>query len=155
MSKIAKIKNWHVEILFLIFLCLIFILWGRILYGELIKKNYPENIYTKKDRISALSYYGWEVLDESEQIENITIPENFDKVYEEYNKLQKLSGFNLEKYKGKNVTKFTYIAKNFPTKTDSVVYINILVKDGQLIGGDCMTPALSGFMLPLDRRFLP
>ena len=38
----------------------------------------------------------------------IIIPEKFTDIFDEYNKLQKKSGFDLSKYKGKTVTLYSY-----------------------------------------------
>lgn len=151
----SKIKTLHIEILFIILLSLIFILWGRIFYSELNKPKLIENIITQKDRIEVLSSFGWEVAKESEIYAPLQIPKNFDAIYNEYNKIQKMSGFDLFPYRGKTLEKYTYLALNFPKSEDKTIYINILISDGKLVGGDCVNPSLSGFILPLDRRFLP
>lgn len=99
-----------------------------------------------------VSYYG-KVLEnmgynpkkEPAEIVEITIPENWGKVYENYNELQKQGGFDLEKYKGEVCIRYTYEMKDMPARG------NIIVKDDQIIGGDVCSITLDGIMLPLEK----
>lgn len=61
-----------------------------------------------------------------------------------YNELQKQQGLNLEKYKRKKVTRYTYVVTNYPDYT-GVIYANILVYRGKVIAGDICTADSSGF----------
>ena len=78
----------------------------------------------------------------------VSIPENFDEVYQNYNEIQKKAGFDLEKYRGKNVWRYTFRVLNFDHEKN--VFANILMYDNKIIGGDIMNPALDGFMYPLN-----
>lgn len=80
----------------------------------------------------------------------VDIPVQFDDVYNEYNKIQKKAGFDLSEYTGKKVMRYTFSVKNF----DGIegVRANVLVYKGKIIGGDLMTVALDGFMIPLQKR---
>ena len=142
------------RILLLILISLLLILWGRFISREINASSGCRELVTTADRIKCLKLFGWEADPGSETYEKIKIPEEFDAVYNEYNKLQLLSGFDLRDYKGKTAVRYTYLAENFPYKTDTAAYINVYIYDGKIIAGDCMTPALAGEMLPLDRRFL-
>ncbi len=62
--------------------------------------------------------------------ERITIPEQFDEVYEEYNGMQRQSGFELSEYKGKDALRFTFAL----TRHDAS-YAVLLVRDCAVIGG--------------------
>lgn len=79
---------------------------------------------------------------ESRQIE---IPSEFDDAYEKYNKIQTDSGFDLEKYKGKQATVFSYPVENYPTGEQNV-RANLIVVKGKLVGGDICSSKLDGFM---------
>lgn len=149
------IKTFRTEILLVILLGLVFILWARILGAEMTKRAALENLYTTEARVNALSYYGWEADAKSESYEIINIPSEFDEVYIEYNRLQRLSGFDLTEHRGKAAERYTYLVTNFPADISAEVFVNILIRDFKIIGGDCMTTAIDGFMLPLDRRFAP
>ncbi len=148
------LKENLIHILILILAGLVFILWGRVIYAQFSKGAICENLNTTEARIKCIESYGWEADETSETSENVFIPKEFDDVYMRYNKIQKLSGFDIEKYRGKAVTRYTFRVLNFPDRSEAEVFVNILVYEGKLIGGDCMTVALDGFMLPLDRRFI-
>ncbi len=119
---------------------------------EFSKSTATEQIVTTQDRVRALEYYGWQVDQTSETNETVYIPMVFDSVWERYNKIQKMSGFDLSQYRGQSAERYTYRALNFPGMEQEEVFLNILVIDEKIIGGDCMTVALDGFMLPLDIR---
>lgn len=80
----------------------------------------------------------------SEKVE-ITIPENWGAVYENYNQLQIHGGFDLEKYRGKKCTRYTYEMSDMPARG------NVLVHNGEIIGGDICSITLDGIMLPIEK----
>ena len=96
--------------------------------------------------IEFLENYGWQVDKNAIETEEITIPENFDKVYERYNDLQKEAGLDLEPYKGKTAKRYTYIVKNYPHEVREEVRANVLTVEGKCIAGDIMTVGTAGFM---------
>lgn len=93
------------------------------------------NIYTNSDRVNFISQFGWTV--DQEPIEEIavTVPSEFDSVYESYNDLQRAQGLNLLKYRGKEIVRYTYEITNY-ADFDGTVYINLLVSKNKIIGGD-------------------
>lgn len=106
---------------------------------------------SETQRQEFLSEMGWEVSDEYDECKVAIIPENFNEVYESYNKLQKNQGFDLSDYKGKSVEIYTYNVKNYPD-CDSKVLCNLMVYEGQLIGGDVCSAQLDGFMQGLMKK---
>ena len=54
------------------------------------------------ERVSFLSQFGWKFDEDPVEICEVIIPTEFDKTYEEYNAIQKMQNFDLEKYKGKS-----------------------------------------------------
>ncbi|MBE7021885.1 MAG: DUF4830 domain-containing protein [Ruminococcaceae bacterium] len=142
-------------ILSLILLSLLFILWGRIIIKEIQKNTHTHQLTTTEARVRCLALYGWEVDPAGETERFTTIPDPLDAVYIEYNRLQTVCGFDLSRYCGKRVACYGYPVLNFPYPTEEPVFVNLLVYEGRLIGGDCMSRALDGFMLPLDRAYLP
>ena len=101
---------------------------------------------TTEEQIALLKSFGYEVSDEVVQVEEVIIPSEFDADYEEYNKMQNLAGFNLEKYKGKTAKKYTYKVTNYEgLKEDQSVVANILVFSGKAIGGDISEESAGGF----------
>lgn len=102
-----------------------------------------------------LSSYGWEIEPEPTSHAQITLPAVFDKVYENYNEIQKTSGLDLLPYCGKSGTRYTFKVTNYPIDVGETVYANVIIIDGTPIGGDIMTVSLSGFMHGLDERLSP
>lgn len=100
------------------------------------------------DILKFISYYGWEVDRQPAEVRDVIIPETFDEVYANYNEIQLEQGFNLEKYAGQRVKRWTYIVRNYPETSpeDDYIRINILVSDDVVIGGDVCSVKLDGFM---------
>ncbi len=103
---------------------------------------------SEEDILSFISNYGWQVDNVPVEVRDVIIPEIFDEVYQNYNEIQIEQGFNLEKYAGQRVKRWTYIIRNYPETlpTDDFIRINILVSDGVVIGGDVCSVKLDGFM---------
>lgn len=104
------------------------------------------NSSEKENCIELLNSLGWQVEKTPTDTQKITIPAIFDNVYQNYNELQKASGFDLSPYCGKSGTRYTFIVTNYPLDTGETVYANVITVDGKVIGGDIMTVSLSGFM---------
>ena len=102
----------------------------------------------ESDILSFISSYGWQVDEEPVEVREVIIPEVFDEVYSNYNEIQLKQGFDLEKYSGQRVKKWTYIISNYPESSpnDDFIRVNILVCDGDIIGGDVCSVKLDGFM---------
>ncbi len=149
------LKENSLPLLFFLFLCLLLIFWGRTITKELKENCYSQNLVTLDARLNCLKHFGWEVNETSEVCRAISIPDPLDEVYTKYNALQAPCGLNLRPYQGRKAVCYTYLAANFPYPVSQPVYINLLICDGTLIAGDCMSDALDGFMLPLDRRLMP
>lgn len=104
-----------------------------------------DKIKTNDDRISFLAQFGWQA--EPQAVEEVTmrIPTDFDKVMNSYNELQKKMGLDLSKYKGKEVTRYTYSVTNYPGY-DGKVIANVIVYKNRVIGGDVSSADVSGFI---------
>ena len=114
-------------------------------------KVYGDKADTEKARIF-LKEYGWEVSDNPNDIADITIPEVFDRVYENYNEIQKSSGLDLYSYRGKKGVRYTFVVTNYPVDVGEPVYANVILINGTPVGGDIMTVSLSGFMHGLSEH---
>lgn len=143
------------KILLLILLSLLFLLWGRVIVRSVRENSNLCELHTVQARISCARSFGWEADPLTETVQKVHIPEEFDSVYEEYNKLQKMCGFDLTPYRGKTVEHYRYQICNFPYETTEPVFLNLYLYQNKMIAGDCMMQALDGFMLPIDRRFAP
>jgi len=111
---------------------------------------YELNSETRRQEF--LKEMGWETSDEYDECKAVKIPEKWNDVYINYNKLQKEQGFDLTDYKGKNVEVYTYRVKNYPGRENSEgVVCNLMIYKGQLIGGDVCSAELDGFMQGLKK----
>ena len=103
------------------------------------------DVYSNADRIKFLSQFGWQVSETPVEEVTVTVPKEFDTVYVGYNEMQKEQGLNLSRYKGKDVTRYTYQITNYENY-DGTVYANLLVYRGKIIGGDVCSADASGFV---------
>ena len=104
-------------------------------------------------RQNFLSEMGWKVSKEYEDCKVTAIPEEFNDVYNNYNKLQKEQGFDLEKYKGKTVEIYTYSVYNYKGYEDKdCIKCSLIICDGILVGGDVYSTELKGFMQGLRKE---
>ncbi len=102
---------------------------------------------TQEERIAYFSQFGWSVDEEPIEVKEIIIPAEFDEVYENYNNIQKEQGFDLSQYCSQRVKKWTYKVSNYPNYENSdCIRATLLVKDGNVIGGDVCSVELDGFM---------
>lgn len=92
-----------------------------------------KNVKGREGRREFLESLGWEILEDSETVTDVTIPEEFDEIYQNYNALQKSGGLNLEKYKGKKVKLYTYTVTNH--KGGKAV-ATVIVYKNRVIAGD-------------------
>lgn len=100
---------------------------------------------TAEGRISYLKSFGWEVDAESESEKKVAFPSEFGDVMNGYCQLQKSQGFNLEKYKGKECTQYTYRLLNYNSPVKDV-FITIYIYKNSVIAGDIHTLSSDGFM---------
>ena len=107
--------------------------------------SYSLKAGNNEDRIAFLKQFGWEVTAEPVEVSEVTIPQKFNSVYENYNKIQKEQGLDLSKYAGKICKQWVYEIKNYPSQTDAV-RATLLVYDNEVIGGDISSAALNGFI---------
>lgn len=104
-----------------------------------------DKIRDNADRIAFLSQFGWACSESALEEVTLSIPKEFDKIMKTYNEVQKQQGLNLEKYKGKDVTRYTYEITNYPG-TEGKVIANLIVYKNRVIGGDICTADVNGFI---------
>ena len=98
----------------------------------------------QQEMVDYLETLGYTVTPRAVLIEPVIIPEVFDKEYTAYNELQKPAGFDLSKFAGVTVQKYTFKVLNYEDKAVEVV-VNLLVHEKQIIGGDISSTELGGF----------
>ena len=82
--------------------------------------------------------------------EEITIPEEFDEIYTNYNFLQIQAGLDLLDFRGMPAVRYTYKILNFPQNDGKTVYANVICVGSKPVGGDICCPSIDGFLLPLN-----
>lgn len=105
----------------------------------------PKGVKSNQDRVDYLSAYGWQVSDEPTATQELLIPEEMDDSYTEYLALQNGQGFDLQKYAGKRVKRYTYEIFNYPTG-ETGVQANLLICKNTVVGGEVLSPRLDGFL---------
>lgn len=105
---------------------------------------------TAEQRQNYINSLGWKT-DGNETKKEITVPTEFNNVYNQYNDVQKKQGFDLEEYKGQKAIIYTYNITNY-RQSQSVV-ADLIVVDGILVGADlCDISADNGFLTSLDKN---
>ena len=120
-------------------------------YCEAVGK-YSTEVGSEFSVVEFLKQFDIEIDKSTEQAVNITIPSEFNQVYENYNALQQSQGLDLNEYKGKNATRYTYSVTN-STSNDEVI-CNIIVCENKVIACDLCTTALDGAMTALTDNTL-
>lgn len=103
------------------------------------------NITTNEKRMAFLESYGWKVDENPIEVVEVTVPQVFNTVYNNYNTIQKEQGFDLSRYKGKRVKRWSYTVTNYPAGKTGI-RADLLIYNGTVVGGDVCTVALNGFM---------
>ena len=104
-----------------------------------------ERVKTDEDRRAFLSSLGYELSSAECESVKVKIPREFDRIYAGYNEIQRALGFDLSKYKNREVERYTYTVTNY-SGYDGTVYANVLVYRGRIIGGDICSQATDGFV---------
>ena len=109
-----------------------------------------KHIRSNDDRLAYLSGLGWEVSLQPIATEELLIPKQFDDSYADYLKLQEDQGFDLARYCGKRVKRYTYQLTNYPAG-DEPVQIALLIYKNRVVGGQIQSASgslLHGLTLP-------
>jgi len=105
----------------------------------------PKGIRTNQDRVDYLAAYGWEIKEEPLATQELIIPDELDDSYLDYLALQQEQGFDLKRYSGKRVKRYTYEITNYPSG-ETGVQANLLLYRTTVVGGEVLSPQLDGFL---------
>ena len=125
--------------------CVIALNFGQVWEASASALPSPKGVKSNQDRVDYLSAYGWQVEEEPIATQELLIPKEMDDSYTEYLALQNGQGFDLQKYTGKRVKRYTYEVLNYPTG-ESGVQANLLICKNTVVGGEVLSTRLDGFL---------
>lgn len=102
---------------------------------------------SREARVTFLNSLGYSVLSKSETHKTITLPFEFDHVYDSYNQLQKTADFDLSSFRGCEADMYTYNLTEFETLKEASV--SLIVYRNKIIGGDVSSLEKGGVCMPL------
>ena len=101
---------------------------------------------THQNRMIYIKSLNIDVDENSVSVKETVIPEDFGEVYDRYNEIQKMAGFDLTSFKGREVTVYSY-----PLKNQNRV-LTLIVCEDCIIGGDIADIKIDGEMKPLKEN---
>ena len=110
------------------------------------------DIRTNADRVAYLESLGWLTAAQPSAEEALTLPTKFDEAYQAYLTLQRSQGFDLEKYAGETIKRYTYQVKNYPGLQENI-WACLLVCKHQIIGGECNVQRILDGLQMVNLRF--
>ena len=111
-----------------------------------------KGVRDNEDRVDYLRELGWQVSDQPISTEELLVPGEFDDTYADYLTLQSDQGFDLTRYCGKRIKRYTYEITNYPSG-ESGVQVSLLVYKNTVIGGEVLSPDrgfLHGLTMPAE-----
>ena len=108
-------------------------------------KNNSGKVVAASDNLSVLAYiesFDIDVLKEGLKEDEIKVPATFNDVYNNYNKIQKEQGFDLENYKGKTLKRYTYPMINI--EDEGSLFVEVLTFDGIVVAADIYSTNIGG-----------
>ncbi len=110
-----------------------------------------DKVKTNEERVALLKSFGWEVESEPKEEADVTIPAEFDRIMKNYNAIQRAQGFDLSKYRNREMKRYTYLITNYPDY-EGTVYANLLVYKNRVVAGDVCSSDVNGFILGLEGK---
>lgn len=107
-----------------------------------------DGIKTEENLLDFITSLGIEVKTPAYSSIDVDLPRVFDAVYSKYNDVQKQQGFDLSKYKGKTLHRYTYEITNYPATENASgkVYLTLFVYKNKVVGGDISSKDYGGFV---------
>ena len=108
-----------------------------------------DGIRTETDRRDFLSALGYRATGDAKSTVEYTLPATLDAVLLGYNEVQKEQGFDLSKYTGKTLTRYTYEIENYEGY-EGKVYANLITYRDRVVAADLTGAGERGFVKPLQ-----
>ncbi|MDR1391926.1 MAG: DUF4830 domain-containing protein [Clostridiales bacterium] len=106
---------------------------------------------TNDMNVSYIQNFGWLVEKKPVDIKYIKVPNNFDVIYDSYNKIQKKIGFDLSNYKGCKLIRYSYKVLNHK-ETDQDVRANVFIYNKKITCADISSIDFNGFIHEMDDK---
>ena len=126
------------------------LLLAALLLGEFLSAG-SKDADSAQARQAFIEALGWVCRADSEQMQEVRIPDCSEGAMADYNALMKAAGYDLAPYAGKTLQQYSYELENYPGYTQTV-YLTLYVYEGRVVGGDIHSAALNGFMHELRPR---
>ena len=98
--------------------------------------------------LAYLASLGWVVNDQPIETLSVTLGETLEEPYLSYNDLQRSQGFDLTRYCGQTLSRYTYVVTNYPDAS-LPCQADLYVCGGVLAAGDIVCTGENGFMAGL------
>lgn len=106
-------------------------------------------ITDEADMREFLKSFGHELDETPAEVLEISIPEEFNSVFERYNDIQRAQGLNLKRYCGKDATAYTFKVTNYGCESD--VYATLIIRNEKVIAADICSAGDGGFVRGLQK----
>ena len=94
-----------------------------------------------------LASCGWSVEEASCETAEVTVPSQFNAIYESYNVLQQTQGFNLAPYRGRGLLRVSFAVTNYPGYEGSgLIRANVFMDGTTVAAADLCSVELGGFI---------
>lgn len=103
------------------------------------------HITDEADMREFLKSFGYETEETPAEVLELTVPEEFNSVFERYNEIQRAQGLNLKRYAGKDATAYTFKIKN-GCDCEGELYATLIVRNERIIAADVCCPGENGFV---------
>lgn len=110
-----------------------------------------DGIKSDEDLLNFIQSLGIEVKTPAYNSVDIELPRVFDAVYKKYNDIQKQQGFDLSKYRGKTLHRYTFEVTNYPVAEGEAsnggkIYLTLFKYKDKIVGGDISSRDYGGFV---------
>lgn len=106
-----------------------------------------DNIKSEQELYDFIASLGIQVKTPPYNSAKVDLPRVFDALYSKYNDIQKQQGFDLSKYCGKTLDRYTFEMTNYPVEQGTEkVFLTLFVYKNKIVGGDISSKENGGFV---------
>lgn len=103
-----------------------------------------------RQNIDYLQSFGWQVDEAPEEISHLTVPEDFDAVFQAYSRTLQEGGFDLNACRGVRATRYTYRVRNHQSSESETIRIQVFVTRKGIIAAHICSLSPNGFVRPVS-----